>query len=257
MEIQCLPVFVVNGILIIGMNALMSDLPDVLFNASPVAILFPESLLSSSGLSSSLLRQLQGRRMENSAFLYFKLVHNLFLPLGLLLLTVELFVDFDGQVFSYNLVVFVHDLGFLSPDVYCHQHVPICFTTSVNHSLSLFLTTIASYFPILLSSFFYFCTSSVFSPSWPNQCGKVHFHQRRTQLNMTKYIQGIQMMPQFLIVFNVFPQCTHQFSLVYIPSLCTPYSSLNSEEFSQIFNMSHLPLRSHVFLSTPTQALHQ
>ena len=120
--------------------------------------------------------------MENSAFLYFRFVHNLFLPLGLLFLTVELFVDFDGQVFSYNLVIFVHDHGFLSPDVCYHQHVPICFTTSVNHSLSLFLTAIVSYFPILLSSVFYFCTSSVVSPSWPNQCGKVqvYFHQRKT-----------------------------------------------------------------------------
>ena len=35
----------------------------------------------------------------------------------------------------------------------------------------------------------------------------------------------------FFIVFNVFPQCTYQFSLVYIPSLCTPYSSFNSEQF--------------------------
>ena len=56
--------------------------------------------------------------MEASAVLCFNLVNSLFLPLVFLLLTVELFVDFDGKVFSYNPVILEHDHRSLGPDGY-------------------------------------------------------------------------------------------------------------------------------------------
>lgn len=128
------------------------------------------------------------------------------LPAEPLFLTVELFVDSDEQTLSYDPVIFVCDRGFLSSDEYDHQPGPICFTSSRNHSLSLFLVVKASYFPILISSSFYFPTSSVCNPSWSNRCSKfIPIREKYTLLWSSTYMGSRGWVQNFcLFAFHIF-----------------------------------------------------
>lgn len=188
------------------------------------------------------------------------------LPAEPLFLTVELFVDSDEQALSYDPVIFVCDCGFLGSDEYDHQPGPICFTSSRNHSLSLFLVVKASYFPILILSSFYFPTSSVCNPSWSNRCSKfIPIREKYNLMWSSMYMGSRGWVQNFcLFVFHIFPQCTCQSASVCIEwsgtsrsSLC-PHSSFNSEYSSQIVSISPLPqVPLPFFLSTLTQAPYQ
>lgn len=238
MEILFPPVFILNSVLVLGSNPWWLCLLDVI-----VYCLF--CCCAVSGVTTLLLwtqvcsaQIVVGQKGSGSDICVF------LLPAVLLLRTVELFVDSDEQALSYDLSPLYATVDSLALMCITINLVPHAFTYSRNHSPSLLLVAVVSYFPTLISSSFYFCPSSVYNFSWPNWYGKVQFLSIREKHNLIwsgmymgsrGWVQNFCLSVRMFFMFSLsVPINPYQSTLNYLS--VTSRSSLSVSNLHSFFN---------------------